>query len=481
MGSTLQPGESFAGYQILRRLGAGGMGAVYQARDRDLPRFVALKLLKAAEDVDPEHKARFRREADSVARLEHPNIVTVYARGEDAGQLWISMTFVDGSDVASALKQGAMNPARAVRIITETAGALDHAHETGILHRDVKPANILLTQRRGERVLLTDFGIAKALDESHQLTRKGEVMASFQYVAPERLTRPDDADHRADVYSLGCTFFHMLTGRPPYPGEDVGQIVYGHAYKPIPKPSEQNPTLPQGLDEVVARAMAKDPESRFQTCSQFAWAAAQTLRQGPPNPMPQGTTREAGGSAQGGSSTRWNVTTDQDRAANARTPIPGGPRPQNGTSARPPLHTGPRPPGNTGARPQVTTGPRPQPTAGAKPPVTTGPRPQPTAGATPPVTTGPPPQPISGATPPATTGPRPQSTGGTAPPGAEAGHSGPRPSANHDPHPSAATGEYRSSDASEHHIPDAAPHPCPAAREPGAGAVITKCAAAYAE
>ncbi|OJF80001.1 hypothetical protein NS14008_13320 [Nocardia seriolae] len=282
--ATLRPGEYFAGYQILRKLGAGGMGAVYQARDRDLPRFVALKLLSLPDDGALDSRARFRREADTVARLQHPNIVTVYARGEEADQLWIAMTFVDGSDVARALREGAMHPARAVRIISETAAALDHAHETGILHRDVKPANILLTEGRPERALLTDFGIAKAFDESRQLTQGGEILASFQYAAPERLTRPGEVDPRADVYSLGCTLFHMLTGQPPYPGQNVGQIIYGHAYEPIPLPSHRNPALPRGFDEVITRALAKEPDHRFANCAELARSAAQVTRQGPPPP-----------------------------------------------------------------------------------------------------------------------------------------------------------------------------------------------------
>ncbi|APA98022.1 protein kinase domain-containing protein [Nocardia seriolae] len=287
MGSALKPGEVFAGYEILQKLGAGGMGAVYKARDRDLPRFVALKLLSMpGGDGDREHRVRFRREADAIARLQHPNIVTVYARGEDDGRLWISMTFVDGSDVAQALRRGPMHPARAVSILAETAAALDHAHDTGILHRDVKPANILLSQGRQERALLTDFGIAKSLDESRQLTQRGEILASFQYAAPERLTRPGEADRRADVYSLGCTLFHMLTGEPPYPGQNVGEIIYGHAYKPVPVPSHYNPTLPRAFDDIVAQAMAKEPERRFDTCTRLAATAAQLLRQ-PQPPRPE--------------------------------------------------------------------------------------------------------------------------------------------------------------------------------------------------
>ncbi|MFE3002668.1 protein kinase [Nocardia sp. NPDC059246] len=350
MGSTLEPGEVFAGYQILRKLGAGGMGAVYQARDRDLPRFVALKLLTLP-GGESQHRVRFRREADTVARLQHPNIVTVYARGEEDDRLWISMTFVDGTDVARALRPGAMHPARAVRIIAETAAALDHAHDTGILHRDVKPANILLSDGRPERALLTDFGIAKTLDESRQLTQRGEILASFQYAAPERLTRPGEADRRADVYSLGCTLYHMLTGQPPYPGQNVGQIIYGHAYEAVPVPSERNPGLPRGFDELIARAMAKDPGRRFTTCTQMAWSAQQILRQpAPPLTGPPPATIDLSGPRPAATQPRPAATT-----------LPPAPAPTHPVSTHPPS----TPPAPTGTGPTTTvstrTGPTPMP------------------------------------------------------------------------------------------------------------------------
>ncbi|MFF0633505.1 protein kinase [Nocardia sp. NPDC004151] len=351
MGGTLEPGENFAGYQILRKLGAGGMGAVYQARDRDLPRFVALKLLTLP-GGEREHRARFQREADTVARLQHPNIVTVYARGEEDDRLWISMTFVDGSDVARALRAGPMHPARAVRIIAETAAALDHAHDTGILHRDVKPANILLADGRPERAVLTDFGIAKSLDESRQLTQNGEILASFQYAAPERLTRPGEADRRADVYSLGCTLFHMLTGEAPYPGQNVGQIIYGHAYEPVPLPSDRNPTLPRGFDELIARAMAKDPERRFDTCTHLAWAASRMLRRpGTHRTAPAGTVHVSGPRYAAGQPER-NATTMPPA------PLPIPIRPGNGPATTRP---GPEPTRlNSGPGPtRVNSGPSP--------------------------------------------------------------------------------------------------------------------------
>lgn len=347
MSSTLRSGDAFAGYQIVRPIGAGGMGAVYQARDRDLPRFVALKLLTVPGGGGPD-QVRFRREADAVARLDHPNIVTVYARGEQGDQLWIAMTYVDGHDVSTALRRGAMNPARAVRIISETAAALDHAHAAGILHRDVKPANILLTHGPPERVLLTDFGIAKAMDESCQLTRAGEVVASFHYAAPERWTQPDAADHRADVYSLGCTLHHMLTGQLPYPGQSVGQLLYGHAYGEIPQPSRQVPTLPRGFDDVIARAMAKDPGHRFENCTQLAWAAAQILRQ----PTAPGVRTHTGNTQYLGGRTGSLSPRDTTRTRNQppRPPVPTRTERNPATQLPPPT------------RPAHTSGPLPAPT-----------------------------------------------------------------------------------------------------------------------
>jgi serine/threonine protein kinase len=217
----LAVGEVFAGYTIVRMLGAGGMGAVYLARHPNLPKLVALKLLTRVMTDDDDVRARFLREADHVARLDHPNIVAVYDRGDSDGQLWIAMQYIDGSDAAAALREGALPAARAVRIITETAKALDFAHAADVLHRDVKPANILLARPAGgqpERVLLADFGIAKALDDRTGITATGMFAGSLQYAAPEQLDPAVTLDARADQYSLGCTLDHLLTGSVPYPG-----------------------------------------------------------------------------------------------------------------------------------------------------------------------------------------------------------------------------------------------------------------------
>lgn len=295
-GSGLGPGQVFAGYRIERMLGIGGMGEVYLARDRSLPREVALKLLTPAGGRDPEVRRRFQREADIVAHLTHPNIVTVHARGEEQGQLWIAMGYVRGTDVAEALRAGALGLERAVRILTATADALDCAHDAGVLHRDVKPANILLGAGSPELPVLTDFGIAKILDEDVALTRTGDVLASFQYAAPERLdSRTAGDDRRGDVYSLGCTFFHMLTGVPPYPGSSAAQLIHAHVYAPVPAASHHNPTIPAAVDRVLARALAKNPADRFDTCGQFAAAVTAALIATPdPSPVPGRTSARLG-------------------------------------------------------------------------------------------------------------------------------------------------------------------------------------------
>ncbi|WP_328395381.1 serine/threonine-protein kinase [Nocardia sp. NBC_00416] len=272
-----EPGHTFAGYRIERLLGAGGMGEVYLARDRDLPRPVALKLLTPIVGDDRAIRERFLREADTAARLSHPNIVAVYARGEERDRLWMAIQYIEGTDVAAVLRHGPIRPDHAVRITEETARALDHAHAAGVLHRDVKPANILLAWGDQQQVYLSDFGIAKALDRVDGLTRTGELYASFHYAAPEQFAMRADTDRRADVYSLGCTLYYMLTGRLPYPAVTTGALINAHLNAPVPLPSQVDSRLPPGLDGVIARAMAKDRNERFASCGELAQAARRAL------------------------------------------------------------------------------------------------------------------------------------------------------------------------------------------------------------
>ncbi|MEU0544287.1 protein kinase [Nocardia sp. NPDC005978] len=270
----LQPGSMFAGYAIERPLGAGGMGVVYLARHPRLQRSVALKVLNDAFAHDAKARARFEREAALITALDHPNIVPIYDRNSpDDEILWISMKFVEGGDAASVLAHagGRVTPERAVRMIGDAGRALDHAHLHGVLHRDVKPANLLVEHGAGtfERTMVTDFGIARSVEDSETGSR---VSATLAYTAPERFGG-GPVDHRADLYSLGCTLFKLLTGEPPFARSDDAAVIAAHLHAPLPRLTDVRPGLPGGLDEVLATVLAKNPHDRYPDCESFAAAA----------------------------------------------------------------------------------------------------------------------------------------------------------------------------------------------------------------
>jgi len=272
----LAEGHVFAGYTIVRRLGAGGMGDVYLAQHPRLPRRDALKILPGNLTEDLEFRQRFNREADLAASLYHEHIVGIHDRGEYQGQLWISMDYVEGTDAAKLLheKYPAGMPKDAVaEIISAVADALDHAHSRGLLHRDVKPANILLGlggPRR--RILLADFGIAREMGEISGLTATNMLVGTTAYCAPEQL-RGNDLDARADQYALGCTAFNLLTGVAPFQHSNPAVVIGQHLSGPPPQVSERRPELAE-LDPVIAKVMAKDPAQRYATCADFASALA---------------------------------------------------------------------------------------------------------------------------------------------------------------------------------------------------------------
>ncbi|MEC3913298.1 serine/threonine-protein kinase [Nocardia sp. CDC160] len=283
----LNVGQTFAEYALDGLLGHGGMGSVYLARHPRLPRQVALKLLAPEVSVDEELRRRFEQEANAIARLDHPNIVGIHDRGVHDGQLWIAMQYIAGSD-ASRLNPRELTVERAIRIISETAAALDYAHSRGILHRDVKPANILLSAAdtgRQERAVLTDFGIARLLDANTQLTSTGTFTATLAYASPEQLSG-ERVDHRADQYSLACTLFALLAGQSPFAATNPGQIVAGHLSRPLPQLSAIRPDVSPLLDQVLARASAKRAEHRFTSCAEFAAAAAAAVAPGQSAPQP---------------------------------------------------------------------------------------------------------------------------------------------------------------------------------------------------
>lgn len=269
----------FAGYTTERLLGRGGMGSVYLARHPRLPRLVALKLLNPDMSGHAEVRARFEREAEVVAQLDHPNIVDIYDRGFDNGQLWIAMQYVQGTD-AVAVAGPQLPVSRAVHIVSETAKALDYAHAAGVLHRDVKPANILLAEDGTgmEKVVLTDFGIAR-MPNTSSLTATGSFTATLAYAAPEQLTG-EQLDHRTDQYALACSLFVLLTGVGPFDAPEPGRVISGHLSSPVPSISALRRDLPPALDSVLARALAKTPAQRFASCQEFTAAVSAALRPG---------------------------------------------------------------------------------------------------------------------------------------------------------------------------------------------------------
>ncbi|QZH63733.1 serine/threonine-protein kinase [Mycolicibacterium farcinogenes] len=286
-------GDVFAGYTIQRLLGAGGMGEVYLAQHPRLPRLDALKILSVSTTRDDEFRARFNREAELAASLWHPHIVGVHDRGEFDGRLWISMDYVEGTDAKHLIEQhpSGMPLQDVVEIVTAVAEALDVAHERNLLHRDVKPGNILVTTPSGSarrRILLTDFGIAREADDADGLTETDVAIGTVAYVAPEQLTGKT-LDGRADQYALAATAFHLLTGSPLF--DDVSRIVQAgnHLYTPPPRLSERRRDLAH-LDAVMAKALAKQPGKRYARCLDFARAlGGSTDMSTAPQPVTPGT------------------------------------------------------------------------------------------------------------------------------------------------------------------------------------------------
>jgi serine/threonine-protein kinase len=271
----LKEGDVFAGYTIVRQLGSGGMGEVYLAQHPRLPRRDALKVLPAALTADAEYRQRFSREADIAAELWHPHIVGIHDRGEFEGQLWLSMDYVEGTDAAELMRTrfpSGLPKAEVFEIVGAVADALDYAHQRGLLHRDVKPANILLTDAdpRARRILLADFGIAKEVGDISGLTATNMVVGTTAYAAPEQLMGAD-IDGRADQYALGCTAFHLLTGAAPYQNSNPAVVITQHLSAPPPLIGERRPELAE-LNDVITKVLAKDPGDRYPTCSDFAAA-----------------------------------------------------------------------------------------------------------------------------------------------------------------------------------------------------------------
>ena len=253
-------------YQIEKKLGAGGMGTVYLARDTQLKRVVALKVLSRDKAQNPTLVRRFQAEAQAAAQLRHDNIVAVYDSGEADGYLFIAMEYVEGQDLFEMVQRRGVTPVkRSIEIIKQVAAALQHAYEQNIVHRDIKPSNLLIA--RNGMVKVTDLGLARSIDDTLEtnITRAGTTVGTVDYMSPEQARNSKLADIRSDLYSLGCTWYQMLTGEPPYPEGSVTNKLQAHAIKPIPDPRVLKPNIPEGLTAVLQRMMAKKPEDRYQT------------------------------------------------------------------------------------------------------------------------------------------------------------------------------------------------------------------------
>jgi serine/threonine protein kinase len=247
------------------------MGVVYRAEELALQRRVALKLILPEHSQDDRFRERFRRESRVAASIDHPNVIPILEAGDEDGVLFISMRLVEGTDLRELIAaEGGLAPLRAARIVRQVGAALDAAHARGLVHRDVKPANVLLA--RGEHVYLSDFGLAKREEEVGGLTRQGSIVARAEYVAPEQIIE-DRVDALTDVYALGCLLYESLTGEAPFEGWTEGPAIMAHVNAPPPSPLERRPDLPPRLDEVVRRAMAKQPGERYPSAGDLGQAA----------------------------------------------------------------------------------------------------------------------------------------------------------------------------------------------------------------
>jgi serine/threonine protein kinase len=282
----LRPGSRVAGYLLADLVGVGGMAVVFRARDEGLGRTVALKVLAGNLAGDQAARERFTREARTVANVEHPHIIPVYAAGQADGLLYIAMRFVDGADLHALIRQdGPLPPRRAAAFVSDMASALDAAHAVGVVHRDVKPANVLVDAQPGrpEHGYLTDFGVARVIRSTGGLTIAGQFIGTPNYGAPEQISGAP-VDGRTDQYALACVAYELLTGSVPFKREDPMMVLYAHAYADPPRLTAARPDLPAAVDAVLTRGLAKQPDRRYDSCGDFADALREALGLEPYDP-----------------------------------------------------------------------------------------------------------------------------------------------------------------------------------------------------
>lgn len=271
-------GTQFGAYVVEEPLGQGGMAEIYKGRHTSLNREVAIKILHSTFTSSPEFRARFEREAQTVASLRHPNIVQVFDFGVQDDRHYMVMEYINGPDLAQYLREhGQLSLEAALPLIQEVASALDYAHELGLVHRDVKPSNVMLQRATGThitqashgyRAILTDFGVAKLISDTADLTKTG-VVGTLDYLAPEQIMAPKEIDHRADIYALGAMVYEILTGQPPFRDENYGIVLYAHLQQPPPDIRVKLPDMPEQIAVAIKQALAKDRSDRFATASAF--------------------------------------------------------------------------------------------------------------------------------------------------------------------------------------------------------------------
>jgi len=266
-------GTPFGRYQLLELLGRGGMGEVWRAHDTTIDRVVAIKMLLPRYAEDPDYEKRFRREARAAARLDDPHVVPIYDVGEIDGRLYVSMRLINGVDLQTVLEAGPLSAERAVHVVEQIASALHTAHQAGLVHRDVKPSNILVTPN--DFAYLIDFGIARAADDT-ALTSADTTIGTWAYMAPERFNS-GTADPSGDVYALAFVLYQCLTGQPPFPGDTLEQVAVGHMVAPPPHPSQERAAIPPAMDRVIGTGLAKKPADRYPTTLEMATAARQAI------------------------------------------------------------------------------------------------------------------------------------------------------------------------------------------------------------
>jgi hypothetical protein len=271
-------GQTLGQYQLMARLGRGGMATVYKAYQPSLDRYVAVKVLSTFLAQDPDFTDRFEQEAKAIAKLNHPNILPVHDYGQEGELIYIVMRYVDGGTLQDMMLGQSLDLDTAVEITAQMGGALDYAHQQGIVHRDVKPSNVLMAD--GNWALLSDFGLARIIGASTRITKTGVGMGTPDYIAPEQ-ARGANVDGRSDIYSLAIVLFEMLTGRVPFEGDSSLVVLYKHVTDPPPPPREINPDIPEAVERVVLKALAKDPIDRFQRVGDMVTALQQAVTGGP--------------------------------------------------------------------------------------------------------------------------------------------------------------------------------------------------------